>query len=161
MNQTNNKTIALGLLFLGVAGAIVYFFLFKNKAAAAAPKITVPAAKPKVNVTNKIVAAYDKGLATLSEAEIKKYATWIDRILQILAQSRIERKSKYGVPNEEALSNADALTALSNDNLRAVANYWIAVRNGDLSQAFDMISDESGRLIELPFRFRDLGIIKL
>ncbi len=160
MSQTNNKAIAFGLIFLGVAAAMVYFLFGSKKAAAATPKTTVPPGNKKTTVAQKIAIAYERGLATLTDAEVKNYATWIDRIAQILALSRIERKSNYGQPTEEALHNADELNKLSNDNLRAVTNYWKAVRGNNLHQALDMFTDESGRLIELTSRMDELGLRK-
>lgn len=160
MNQTSNRTIALGLLFLGAAGALVYFLTRSKRVAAAVPKTAMPAATTKPTVAQKIAVAYEKGLATLTDAEVKRYATWIDRISQILAQSRTERKSQYGQPTEEALSNADSLNKLSDDNLRAVANYWKAVRGVGLESALDMFTDDSGRLIDLTARLDELGLRK-
>jgi DNA-directed RNA polymerase sigma subunit (sigma70/sigma32) len=161
MNQTNNKTIAFALLVIA-AGAIVYFVLGNKKAKAAeatlAPAVSDPKKSKPITVAETIATKSTSAVGTLSDAEIKKYATWIDRILQILVQSRNERKSKYAIPTEEALSNADALNKLSNANLRAVVNYWKGIR-GSL-KGLDMFVDNSGRLIELTFRLDELGLRK-
>lgn len=161
MSQTNNQTIVRGLLILG-ATAIVYLLFFSKKASAAAatllPAVTDPKKGKPISVADTIATKSTSALGTLSDSEIKKYATWIDRIIQILAQSRAERKSSYAVPTEEALSNADTLNRLSNANLRAVVNYWKGIR-GSLS-GLDMFLDDSGRLIELTFRLDELGLRK-
>ncbi|WP_113636104.1 hypothetical protein [Nubsella zeaxanthinifaciens] len=161
MNQTNNQTIVRGLLIMGAA-AIVYFFFIRKKAKAATEAALAPAVtdqkKKTITVADKIATKSTLAAGTLSEAEIKKYATWIDRILQILAQSRLDRKNKYGVPTEEALSNADALSRLSDANLRSVVNYWKGIRGA--LKVLDMFVDTSGRLIALTYRLDELGLRK-
>jgi hypothetical protein len=160
MNQTNNKTFAFGLLFFGVAGAIVYFLFFKNKAAAATPKTTVlPGTKPAAKtVAQKIIIGYDKGLASLSDVEVKKYATWLDRIAQLFVISRNERKNQYAVPNQEVITNIQALDKLSDDNLRAVVNYYHAVRGGNIVDVLDKVLDEKEQVIPFLFRLKELKI---
>ena len=136
MFPTNKKTTALYLLILGGIIAVVYF-LQKSK------KITIP---------------FDRAFSILPDKNILQHATSIDRIIKILADSRLERKSTYAQPTEEALKLADSMNQLSNQDLAAVGNYWMA-KNGDvLSQFIDNFLDESGRLIELTYRLRELKI---
>lgn len=152
------ELLRFGLLALA-AGAIVYFITKAKKKTEVQPETTVNPGNlaPSVSVTQKITLATQTG--TLSEADLKKYAGLIDRIIQILAQSRTERKSQYAQPTEEVLSNADTLNKLTGDNLRAVANYWTASRGNNLG-VLDMFLDESGRLIELTVRLDELGLRK-
>jgi hypothetical protein len=164
MNQTDNQTIVRGFLMLGAA-AIVYFLFFRNKAKAATAVTLAPAVtdqkKKAVTVADTIATKSTSANGNLSEAEIKRYAGWIDRIIQILVNSRKERKNSYGIPTPEALSNADTLNSLSDTNLRAVANYFRSVRGANaLNTGLNMFLDESGKLVELTFRLDELGLRK-
>lgn len=154
MSLTNNKKIALAVFALSIASAIIYF-LKKRKTIVGAAVIEFTPSAPQSKTV-----FYEKGLSKLSESAVKTYATWIDRIVQILALSRIERKSPYGIPTEEALKNADALSKLNNEDLKAVANYWIAVRGNKLITDLDNFVDQTSRLIELRVRLEELGFKK-
>lgn len=165
MNQTNNQTIVRGLLFLGIAGTIAYLLLGSKRAKAAEatllPAVTDQKKSKPLTVSDKIATAGNSSMGTLSESEVKRYAGWIDRIIQILVQSRNERKNKYGIPTPEALSNADTLNSLSDANLRAVANYFRSVRGANaLNTGLNMFLDNSGTLVELTFRLDELGLRK-
>ena len=159
--EDKGRSIALFVLVVGVLGAIAYFLLRKKKKdelLAKSASSTAAGQKPRT-IREKIMVAYNKGLSTLTDAEIKKYATWIDRLEQMVLANPT---GGYFTATAEAIYNANMLLGLSDDNFKAVVNYWQAVRGRNISSnaAFRGVMDESGSLPNLLFRLRDLKIIE-
>lgn len=95
-----------------------------------------------------------------ASATIKKYATWIDRIDQLLKQSRKETGSGFGQVNDEITLNASLINKnLSDEELKKLVGYWQAVRNVNLGSTLDLFKDEKGELIALVYRMKQLNLL--
>lgn len=156
----NGRAIALFVLIAGAIGAVVYFILRKKKKVGSSGMADGQAPKPKAeNVVAKIFAGYNKGISTLTDAEVRKYATWFDRLEQLVLANRT---GGYFTATDEAVYNAKMLLGLNEENFRAVVNYWQAVRGRSIATnaAFKGVLDETGILSDLLVRLRELKIIE-
>ena len=154
------KPIIIFLSLMGIA-VLLYFYKQKKSVAAAIAQLpTTPEPAQPVTGVEKQIIADTKGLSKLSPAKIKQYATWIDRIEQILAAYRKATGDKYGKPTTEAVANATALGLLGYDDLLAVVNYWESVRKRKVLTALSMFTDTTDKLSGLVRKLKNYKIIK-
>lgn len=154
-----NKPVIIFTCFVAIA-VLLYFYKKKKKEAILLqelPTTIVPV--PAVTIVEKQVISASKGLSKLSDANIKKYATWIDRIEQILADYRKATGEKYAKPTVEAVANAQALGLLNYADLNAVVTYWQSVRKRKILSALSMFSDTTDKLSGLVQKLKNFKII--
>ena len=151
------------IIFISLVGIAVLLYFYNKKKALALMLQNLPTtpepAQPVTGVEKQIITD-TKGLSKLSPTKIKQYATWIDRIEQILQAYRKATGDKYGKPTTEAIANATALGALGYDDLFAVVNYWESVRKRKVITALSMFTDTTDKLAGLVRKLKNYKIIK-
>lgn len=123
MTQSSSNNITILALFAGI-GVLAWFLIRKFKKAS--PILAGQTSNaPALTVADRIVQGYDADLKTFSDAEIKKYAGWIDTIID---GARTLKSSGKTVATDQMIYNANILKSMSDANLKAVVNYWQGVR---------------------------------
>jgi hypothetical protein len=155
--SVSNKITLLSL----VAGlGLIGFFVWKklqNKPLLPAAISSVPVQAPALNVTQKLQIGYAKDMITFSDAEVKKYAGWIDAMISEVNSLKTASKK---VATKKLIYNADVLKSMSDANLKAVVNYWQKVRSGNIikSPIFSVTYvDNTETIPRLLSRLLDLG----
>lgn len=149
----NNK-LGIAALVIGV-GVLVVFYLKKLKKPTDQTS-NVPVIPINGTIAEKIAAKYNASIASLSEAEIQRYAGWIDAINTDVAN----QKSKGTAQATEAMIyNANFLTSLSTPNLKTVVTYWEKARGIKINKSVfytNPITDGTQTISSFVRRLRDV-----
>lgn len=138
-------------------GLMIYFFLKSKKSLANQPLPDVYKDPPASSVADQIKNATMVNFNKLTQAEVSKYATWIDAIIDNL---KTGKNTSLGTVNATVVNNSKTLAKIANPELIKVVNQWQKVRNLKIQDSLIFKSstlDVTGSFPALVRKLKDIG----